>query len=454
MARRILSAIRLVAVAIALGSFGGSASAQLPPLDPVYCNVQCVGLMADSSCRLGIAGGSALVAKRGDLEPLPGGAGVVAGGNLAIPTGNVVGEDIVLAEAYLELRYSNPRAGACNDGFDIVRGQTRLPVPLAGVLADADVEIVHQPMASVGLDVGRNLIPPASPWCSPDLDCECQQFCLEVPVPRSDAHYFFFDVDARYSFRIGAAVLDSPGAAATLILDPTDPFFYLSGSVMGIPGIKTPLNAGSGGFGFSAHSQIPYVPVSTFGFDGREQEFSGDAAFNLTVPLYETTSPRVSIGLTGNMVVSLDPDHDGDHPLTSPAAFGEDPDLAIGANGLLSVSWSPFESSLGGRSGAGRAKKPTQKKVHSESKKAKKQNRPNPFLGLDLTLVSASASSRLHPTYNEIFLSGRVGVDDIFPSWMPFPVRGGGVSLAAYISTQKGESYARADGDMEIDPTF
>jgi hypothetical protein len=63
----------------------------------------------------------------------------------------------------------------------------------------------------------------------------------------------------------------------------------------------------------------------------------------------------------------------------------------------------------------------------------------------------------VHPDYTEIFLSGSLGssTDEIFPSWMPLPVRGGAsVSLAAYFSSITEDSYLVGRGDMLIDPTF
>lgn len=447
--------LRLLVMSLGCAALPATSGAQSLPVDQQYCNVVCEGPASDALCSLGVAGGSHLVAQRGDLQSLPGGDGVVAGGALAIPTSGNPDDAIVLAEAYLELRFAQPGPGACNGGFDIVRGQARLPVPATGVLASADVQVLEQPMAAVGFDLGRNLIASDSPWCAPGLDCACVDYCLDVPVPDPTHHYFFFLVDARYSFQVGAAVLDSPGGSAAFILDPGDPYFFLTGSVMGVPGVKTPFNAGSGGFGFSYHAQIPYVPLETFGFEDRLTAFRGDYAATIAAPLFDIDKPHLSIELVGSLVMSLDPDHDGDHPFLTPAAFAADPDLALGANGAFSVSWSPFDTA--GRHAASNKKKPTQRQVLAEGSKAKKKGGVNGYLGVDLELATASAGARVHPDYSEIFVTGRLGTgtEEIFPSWMPLPVRGAGsVSLAGYFSTHTEDSYLTGLGEMEIDPTF
>jgi hypothetical protein len=415
---------------------------------PEFCNVACESGAPDAWCRLGAVGGLELAARRRDLAVLPTGDGLVARGDLTIPTGGDRSDGIALAEASLELRFS---ASACATGFDVVRGEARLPVPASGVLASADVEIARQPMASLGIDLGRNLIAVDSPWCPDAASCECTDFCLGVPIPRADRHYFFFDVQAAYAFRLGAAVLESPGAAATFVLDPADPYFFLTGSTMGLPALPNPLPGGSAGFGFSLAEEIPFVPIETYGFEDRAVAFTGGYAATTLLPLLARPELGLEVEIEGTVVAALDPDHDGDHPFLTPAAFLGDPDLAIGANGVAHVAWSPW--SEGGRRDAKRAPKPRQ--VRKAGKKAKRKGVANPFLGIDLEIGAASGGGRVRPDSTEVWVSGRMGssADEIFPSWLPLPVRAGGdVKLAGYFSTHVAESWLAGEGTVEIDP--
>ncbi len=297
------------------------------PVDAVFCNIHCESADPQADCRIDLVDGLALQGKRLDIFALATGDGVEVGGELSIPTGD--GGGILLAEAALVLRFSQPGPNACQSGFDTVRGVVRLPFPGAGALAAASIEVIEQPMASLGFDLGKNLLPDDSPWCVPGYgyDCDCTEFCLdEVPVPRTDSHYWSFDVDSRYVFSIGGFELpSSPGVAATFILDPQAPYFFLTGSALGIPGLKTPLNASAGGFGFSWHDEIPFVPLATWPFGAMMAPFRGGYAARLKLPILETDDGKVSLILDGLLVASLDPDEDDDHPFLSPQRSSRTP---------------------------------------------------------------------------------------------------------------------------------
>jgi hypothetical protein len=455
-----------VLASLLLAAAASAASAQPLPVDMQFCNIDCTSAAANATCALGIVGGSAINAMRGDLVALPTDDGVELVGDAAIPTGD--GGEIALLEAALELRLSQG-PGACAAGFDIVRGTVLLPLPGAGHLAEAEIEVVEQPMASIGLELGRNLIPSDSPWCLPEfgIDCDCTDFCLdEVPVLRTDSHYFSFDVDSRYVFSIAGFELPStPGVAATFILDTQDPYFFLTGSAMGIPGLKTPLNASSGGFGFSWNDEIPFVPLSTFPFGDAIEPFQGGYAARLRLPIMETDDGRVSVILDGSLIASLDPDQDADHPFLSPAAFLANPDLALGANGDFNVRFSPFakkdpKAKPPKPGKPGKEPKPpkepkptTSKNVQSEGKKAKKSGLGNSLLAITLDLAQATALGRVHPTFTELYLSGEAGDgQSLLPEFMPLPVKAGvGVKLGAYFSTKPEDTFVQALGGFGID---
>lgn len=441
----------------ALSLLGTAAGAQPLPVDAVFCNIECESAAPQADCRIGLVDGLALRAEREDIFTLPAEDGVEIGGELAIPLGD--GGSIPLAQAALELRFSHPGGAACEQGFDILRGEALLPVPGAGALAQASVEVVQQPMASLGLDLGRNLIPDDSPWCLPEfgIDCDCDSFCLDdVPILRSDAHYFFFDVDSRYEFVVAGIPLPStPGVAATFVLDPSDPYFFLTGSAIGIPGLKTPLNASAGGFGFSWHDEIPYAPLSTYPFGDAMEGFQGGYAARILLPIFETEGEQVKVLLDGVLIASLDPDRDGDHPFLTPEAFLGDPDLALGANGAFSVRFSPFKKSAGGKGKPGKQKPTTDKSVRKEGKKAKKSGAANTLLAMIFDLGRASAVGRVHPDFAELYLSGALGdSQSLLPDWMPIPVgAGAGTKMAAYFSTKPEDSFVQAEGSLGLDTT-
>jgi hypothetical protein len=439
----------------------GGAPAEPLPVDALYCNVACEGPAPTDACSMGLIGGLSIDAERSEILPLESNDGVEVTGELAIPTGD--GQGIPLAQAALVLRFSQPDPNACLVGFDILRGEALLPVPGGGALRSASIEVIEQPMASVGLDLGKHLIPSESPWCLPEfgIECTCEEFCLDsVPVLRTDAHYLFFDVDAKYTFSVaGFPLPSSPGVAATFVLDPSDPYFFLTGSAMGIPGLKTPLNASSGGFGFSWNDEIPFVPLSTYPFGDVMKPFRGGYAGELALPIFETEAEQVKVLLDGQLIVSLDPDEDDDHPFLTPDAFLADPDLALGANGEFSVRFSPFKKKE--QQSTKKSKKPkkekpvTDKSVQKEGKKAKKKGLANTLLSMTFDVGVGSAIGRVHPAGGDLYLSGVIGDEQsLLPSWMPIPVSAGaGTKMAAFFSTDVEESFVQAEGSMGLDTT-
>jgi hypothetical protein len=289
------------------------------------------------------------------------------------------------------------------------------------------------------------------------MSCDCRDFCIdEVPLPRSDAHYFSFDLDARYLFSIaGVELPSSPGVEATLVFDRSDPYFFLTGSVMSIPGLPLPLGASRGGFGFSWNDEIPFVPLSTYPFDGAIAPFRGGYAALIKLPIFGSENERAKVLLEGTLVASLDPDEDGDHPFLTPKAFGKDPDLALGANGAFSVRFSPFKGAGKKDKGTkpGQQKPPSEKDVRKEGKEAKRKGTGNALLALSFDVGAASAVGRIHSDHSDLSLSGTLGdQQSLLPEWMPLPVKGAaGTRMAAYFSTQGAGSYVQAEGTLGLD---
>lgn len=434
------------------------AGAQPLPVDALFCNIECDSASPQSECRMDLVDGLVIQGKRTDIFALATDDGVELRGEHSIPLAD--GSRIVLAEAALVLRYSQPGPTACQAGFDIVRGEVLLPLPGGGALSGSALEVIEQPMASMGIDLGRNLIPSDSPWCLPEfgIDCECDSFCLDaVPILRSDRHYLFFDIDSRYVFAIDGFELPStPGVAATFVLDPLDPYFFLTGSAPAIPGLPAPFGASAGGFGFSWNDEMPFVPLATWPFGPAMQPFRGGYAAHLTLPIMKTEDGKFSVILDGMLIASLDPDEDDDHPFLTPEAFLADPDLALGANGAFDLEFKPFAkknpNAKPAKSKPGKPAKPlTPKDTQKEGKKAGSGG--NGLLSITVDLGAASAIGRVHPDFTELFLSGSVGNQKgLLPAYMPLPVTAGaGVKLGAYLTTQGDASFVRAEGGFGID---
>jgi hypothetical protein len=431
----------LSAALAALALLAGQAAAETP-IEDLYCNIQCDGSGPDADCHVGMVGGMSFTARRGDIEPLPSGDGVGLHQELALET--PAGE-LLLQSADVIARFADSR---CEAGFDILRGQSLLPVPTLGIFADAGVEIVRQPMAQVGLDLGRNLIAADSDFCLDPAECQCEgDYCLDAtPVPHGDRHYLYFDFDAGYEFQMGAVNLRSPGAEGTFILDPLDPYFYITGELVAVKGVSA-----AGGAGLSWNSEIPFVPFSNFGMEDEIPTFDGTFVARLEGPI-----PDTPISVKGNGVYSLDPEHDGDNPLLTPAAYLLSPDLAYGINGRFNVSWYPWSKK------GTRKKQPKGKKVQKAGKKSQKQGKGNQFIGLSFDIGEASAAVRTSndflsgQVYTSAWLSGELAADSnqLVPKFLPLPIAGdAGIKVAGRMSTRPEENFIRAQGGFGIDLT-
>ncbi|MCB9723045.1 MAG: hypothetical protein H6748_03250 [Spirochaetaceae bacterium] len=432
----------LGAAALAIGLAGPlhPASAALEPSD--LAAIDCAGVAVDSTCTITIAPGLGLLAPRQDVLVHEDGRGFDLVGDLSIPTG---GDPVALQEASLSVRLG------VGDRVESLIGLVRTPMPNGGFLGP--VEVTERPLAAMGFAAGRDLL------------------ALEGPIgdaPLADERsYFFFEVVARFAAELPPISMQSPGGAGVVVLDPTDPFFYVAGEVQGLggdgqekpdadasadggsagsadggadasaangdgsapngdPNASADPNAdpnaesqpedgddaaGIAGFAFSLNGWIPFDPVQTAGVGDRMPSFDGHFFQRTSMPL----SP-LPIEATGEFVFDLDPDRDGDTPFT-PEAFAASPDLAYGINGALDVSI-PFLK----------------------------------FFEFGFPLGDASAAIQVSEDDVRAAFSGLVTDDEFLPG-LPVPIRPtGGIQVYGVLASKDLlHSYIHAEGQMGID---
>lgn len=447
--------LAVAVLGLALAAAGPVAAQGL--IEDQFCNISCDAAGPFGQCQVGLIGGIQIDALRADISALGSGDGVALTG---LTIGAIPIE--VRPPATVEARFSDPQPGACSVGFDILRGEVVTPNPIEDILAAADMEITSRPMAAIGLDVGRNLIADDSLWCVPGQECACTgNFCLDTPIPRSDAHYIVFDLDAGLQLRMGGVFLTFPaGLAVSFVFDPLDPFFYIQGAAFGLPIIPAPPLPG-GGVGFSRSGEIPFYPWSTYGVEDKLVPFGGDFAFELSgdvVKVGDPKSPILQVRGNGVTVASLDPDKDGDHPFDSFPAFDADPDLAVAGNGSLEVRWNPFGKKGKAKKGK-KSKKPAKPAKDPKPGKCKKNkpDKPCSILSVRTDLGTASWAYRMSaPDVVEFWASGMLGVDggEILPPWMPLPMTGSADTRMVFrVSPPEGEAMAQAEGSFSIETT-
>lgn len=367
--------------------------------------LSCTGNAPDDLCSVEIRPGLSLRTARENVAVNPQNTGFTMRHEVAIPT--PVG-DILLSESDLIVELSN---GSPFGGVETLRGRSRIPFPTLGFLAAA--EVTRQPMVDVGVDLGDNLIPV-------EAGGSCTDWCLDAPI-RPERHYFFFHAQAGFEASIHPITFATPNGDVTMVLDPTDPFFYLNGAVDGLSlgggeggsGDGGGAPSGSLGFGFSEGGWIPFTPVQTNGNVAGVEPFDGHFTLEASGPL-----APLPLSLDGTFVYDLDPDEDGDHPF-APAAFAQSPDLAYGGNGILEVGV-PFLE------------------VFS--------------FGFELGSASAVVQVAQSGTYGSFSGVMEAGVDSILPPELPIPIQPHGiVEVSGFLGEPIQDSFYEWAAQFSID---
>lgn len=209
---RIRSRLLLASLALAASWLAPPLSARAAVDVADLAAVDCEGIEGDADCLVTIAPGLGLRAPRGDLYLHEDGQGFDLIGDASIPTG---GDPIALAEASLAIRVA-PFGGP----VESLVGVALMPMPNGGFLGP--VEVTERPYAAVGFAPGVELLDLEGP-------------IADAPL-HDDRSYFFFNAVARFAAELPPISMQTPGGAGVVVLDPTDPFFYVAGEVQGFGG--------------------------------------------------------------------------------------------------------------------------------------------------------------------------------------------------------------------------
>jgi hypothetical protein len=207
---------------------------------------------------------------------------------LATPLGH-----IAIAEADLIFE----RSGT---SIERIHGTAVIPFPAIGMLEGFEAsDLIH---AELGFDYGSTLAH------------------LDAPLV-DDRKYLFFAFSAALEISNGPFTFSAPGAEdALVILDPSDPMFFMRGSLLGL-GAVGPIEDAA--IGVSLNGLLPYSAMTTL--TAPELDFDGHLYLSGSFPL-----TRLPMTIEGELVVDLAPS--GNIPsLTSP-------ELRYGSNGTLNLT--------------------------------------------------------------------------------------------------------------------
>ncbi|MFK7894416.1 MAG: hypothetical protein AB8G23_01195, partial [Myxococcota bacterium] len=177
-----------------------------------FAGVECDGNAPSDACTIVLAPGLGILAPQDALEAHPDGYGFDMTGNLSVPTG---GKDVPLVDARLSARLN-----AAGSGVDRLIGTVLMPMPNDGFMAEIDV--TERPYAAVGFGSGAELL-------------ELEGPVADAPLA-TERNYFFFNAVGRLSAELAPISMQTPGGAGVVVLDPTDPYFYISAELQGLGG--------------------------------------------------------------------------------------------------------------------------------------------------------------------------------------------------------------------------
>lgn len=228
---------------------------------------------------------------------------------------DVPGGTITLADAEIVFEYGS--SGIF--GIERLHGVARVPFPDFGSPEDVELEA---PIAEIGIELGKNL----SHLQAPLLD---------------DRRYLFFNFSSKLSAKVGSLVVEAPGGTQhTLVLDHTDPMFFMRATLSGLPGM--PVEIDEAGLGFSRQGLLPWVPTHTWGLDPTTMPigFSGQMYVEMAGGVSLPGIP-VSISSGGVTVFDIDPARTGRTIFTDPEngmRFGTDREVGVSLELIPSVS--------------------------------------------------------------------------------------------------------------------
>ncbi|HVJ93377.1 MAG TPA: hypothetical protein VM580_26430 [Labilithrix sp.] len=283
-----------------------------------------------------------------------------------------------LSEAELVFTWSSDHSK-----LEAVRGTVQLPAPSLGALSDF-AYAAPPARATIGWDTGANL----------------RAAGVEAPI-LDDRKYIAFDYETGLSASAGPISVAAPGGkAGTLVIDPRDPSFYMTGGFIGLDQLG-PLSDVA--LGLSARGLLQFEPQETWGVENDAKPFGGHLYAKGTVNLV-----KIPIAIDGELVLDVDPKGNG-RRLGEGAPDG----LELGANGTVRVSVDFAK-----------------------------------IFNFSAPLGHATVAAMLTSQEQRAYMSGVIGVDvDWMPTLAPFtPQRQ--TRVAAYISNDILKSYFAAETSL------
>lgn len=344
-----------------------------------------------------------------------GAAGSISGLYRGALANGVASTTFVIDAAGQALTFTVPSAGitAVTEGF-AYKGSLVLDTP-GGPLTLAGADIVFQGSAANAIDtiVGTVEVPAPSTGALSGfasasggpratfgyaLGSELKARGVEAPM-LDGRKYIALDYSVGPSVSAGPVTLSAPGAqSGTLVIDPSDPSFYMTGDLIGLSSV----GPFSGlGLGLSSRGLLPFTPNVTWGIEDQIKPLTGHIYSKGTVDL-----TRLPLSIDGEMVVNIDPSGKGRR-----LGEGEPEGVALGMNGTVNAFFDI-----------------------------------NGWLSFRLPLAHASLGARTSATESYGYLSG-----DIAPeiSWIPAAtpfVPASALRVAGYIDGDKTRSHFAAEG--------
>ena len=224
------------------------------------------------------------------------------------------------------------------------------------------------------------------------------------------------------------------GVSALEILDPDDPFYYISG------GLVTPKSSGAGkpasgavnqpkssdedaiekaGVGASIQGLIPFQPETTYGIEGQAKPFSGNLILSGSMQV-----PDFPIAVDGYEITGVMPESATPTFYSLGFAPGISPWVQMGINGNLSLSYKFLKLAKAGK-----------------------------IADFSFNLGSASAAIQTVNSVRQAYFSGILQPDTSWiPDWMPFKPEDRERAYG-YLSTQLTDFKLHTDGRFAVDAT-
>jgi uncharacterized protein (TIGR03437 family) len=301
-----------------------------------------------------------------------------------------------------------------------LRGTAFVPSPFTSANAD----IANPVMAEIGFDLGKNLD-------------------LGVPVA-ADRTYIYFKFDAGLEMKVGAtndpndtkafSISVPAGVSALELLDPLDPFYYISGGLV-TPDSPSASKPGGGavnkpessdasaiekiGVGASIQGLIPFQPQTTYGIQDQAKPFSGNLILSGSVEV-----PDLPLAVDGYEITGVVPQSANPTFYSLGIVPGLSPWTQMGINGNLSLAYKFLKLAKLGK-----------------------------IADFSFKLGSASAAVQTVNSVRQCYFSGIMQPDTSWiPDWMPFKPEDQERAYG-YLSSQLTDFKLHTDGRFAVDAT-